>query len=91
MHLGEDLFALAADAHADLVAELFEVVHDLAEFLVGIGIVDNHHHVEETVDDGLRDIEHVDLMFGQIGADACDDADSVLTDDGDDCLVHGTP
>lgn len=58
---------------------------------VGVGIIHNHHHVEETVDDGLGNVEHVDLMFGQVCADACDDADSIPTDDGDDCLVHGTP
>ncbi len=72
-------------------AELVEIVHDLAEFLVGVGIIHNHHHVEETVDDGLGNVKHVDLMLGKVGADACDDADSVLADDGDDCLVHGTP
>ena len=91
VHLGEDLFALAADAHADLLAELVEIVDDGAEFFVGVGVVHNHHHVEETVDDGLRNVEYVDLVRGKIGADACDDADSILTDDGDDCLVHGTP
>ena len=53
VHLGEDLLALAADAHANLLAKLVEIVHDLAEFLVGIGIIHNHHHVEEAVDDGL--------------------------------------
>ena len=53
VHLGEDLFALAADAHADLLAELVEIVDDCAEFLVRVGIIHNHHHVEEAVDDGL--------------------------------------
>ena len=91
VHLGKDLLALAADAHANLFAEFVEIVHDLAEFLVGVGIIHNHHHVEETVDDGLGNVKHVDLMFGKVCADACDDADSILTDDGDDCLVHGTP
>jgi len=91
VHLGKDLLALAADAHANLLAELVEIVYDLAEFLVGVGIIHDHHHVEETVDDGLGNVKHVDLMFGKVCADACDDADSILTDDGDDCLVHGTP
>ena len=75
----------------DLLAELVEIVDDCAEFLVRVGIIHNHHHVEEAVDDGLGDVEHVDLVRGKIGADAGDDADSVLADDGDDCLVHGTP
>ena len=39
MHLGKDLLALAADAHANLLAELVEIVYDLAEFLVGVGII----------------------------------------------------
>ena len=91
VHLGKDLLALAADAHANLLAELVEIVHNLAEFLVGLGIIHDHHHVEETVDDGLGNVKHVDLMFGKVCADACDDADSILADDGDDCLVHGAP
>ncbi len=67
------------------------IVHDLAEFLAGVGIIHDHHHVEETVDDGLGNVKHVDLMFGKVCADACDDANSILADDGDDCLVHGAP
>ena len=91
VHLGEDFLTLAADAHADVVAEVLKVADHRAEVLVRVGVVDNHHHVEVTVDDGLRDVEHVDVVLGQVGADSRDDADGVLTDDGDDCLVHGTP
>ena len=91
VHLGEDFLTLAADAHADVVAEVLKVADHRAEVLVRVGVVDNHHHVEVTVDDGLGNVKHVDLMFGKVCADACDDADSILTDDGDDCLVHGTP
>ena len=91
VHLGEDFLTLAADAHTDVVAEVLKVADHRAEVLVRVGVVDNHHHVEETVDDGLGNVKHVDLMFGKVCADACDDADSILTDDGDDCLVHGTP
>ena len=91
VHLGEDFLTLAADAHADVVAEVLKVADHRAEVLVRVGVVDNHHHVEVTVDDGLRDVEHVDVVLGQVGADSRDDADGVLTDDGDDCLVHGSP
>ena len=91
VHLGEDFLTLAADAHADVVAEILKVADHRAEVLVRVGVVDNHHHVEVTVDDGLRDVEHVDVVLGQVGADSRDDADGVLTDDGDDCLVHGSP
>ena len=91
VHLGEDFLTLAADAHTDVVAEVLKVADHRAEVLVRVGVVDNHHHVEVTVDDGLRDVEHVDVVLGQVGADSRDDADGVLTDDGDDCLVHGSP
>ena len=81
VHLGEDFLTLAADAHADVVAEVLKVADHRAEVLVRVGVVDNHHHVEEAVDDGLGDVEHVDVVLGQVGADSRDDADGVLTDD----------
>ena len=91
MHLGEDLLALAADAHADVVAEILEVADHGAEVLVGFGVVDDHHHVEESVDDGLGDVEHVHVVLREVGADAGDDTDRILSDDSDDCLVHEVP
>ena len=88
VHLGEDLLALAADLDADLLAEGVQVGDHRAEFGVDVRVIHNHHHVEEAVDDGLGNVKHVDVVFGQIRADAGDDADGVLADDGDDGLVH---
>ena len=72
MHLGENLFFLATNTHADFIAEGLKVVHHGAEILVGLREIRNHHHVEEAIDDGLGDIEHVDMVLCKIGANARD-------------------
>ena len=82
---GGDLLVVAG---TDLLAEGVQVGDHRAEFGVDVRVIHNHHHVEEAVDDGLGNVKHVDVVFGQIRADAGDDADGVLADDGDDGLVH---
>ena len=45
-------------------------------------------HVEETAGDGLADVEDVDVVLGEVRAGLCENADSILTDDGNDNLFH---
>mgnify|MGYP007044204873 CR=1 FL=1 len=82
---------LAVDHNTDFLAQILKFSCKFTAILFTFCCVCDHHHVEVTVDDGLRDVEHVDVVLGQVGADSRDDADGVLTDDGDDCLVHGSP
>ena len=89
VHLLEDLALLAADPHAHTGAELRELRAELVEGLLVLRRVDDHHHVEETAGDGLADVEDVDVFLGEVGAGLGENANGVLTDDGDDNLFHG--
>ena len=91
MHHVEDFLTLAFYLNTNALAKISEFVGNSLERCIHLTHVNNHHHVEVTVDDGLGNVEHVDVVLGQVGADSRDDADGVLTDDGDDCLVHGSP
>jgi hypothetical protein len=79
---------LASDLHADLVAEGIEVLHHLAEWLGGPAGVDDHHHVEVALHDGLGDVLDIDLVVCKVGADLRDDPDGIFPDDCDDGLFH---
>ena len=89
MHLLENLALLAADAHAHAGSEAGELRAELVESFLVLRRVDDHHHVEETASDGLADVEDVDMFLGKVGAGLCENADSILTNDGNDNLFHG--
>ena len=89
MHLLENLALLAADLHAHAGSETGELGAELVEGLLVLRRVDDHHHVEETACDGLADVENVDMLLGEVGAGLCENADSILTNDGNDNLFHG--
>lgn len=84
-------FPLAADGNADLLAQRVQKADHVAEIVLHGRIIHDHDHVEEAVDDGLGNLQDVHLFACQSHADPGDDAGSVFTDDGDDCLAHGTP
>ena len=84
LHALEDVFALELDLDADLLAQFLEVLGKGQELLGGLGGVHNHHHVEETADDGLRDVLNVDIGLIEISCDSGDDSSLVLSYDGDD-------
>ena len=88
MHLLKNLALLAADLHTHAGAELRELRAKLVEGLLVLRRVDDHHHVEETAGDGLADVEDVDMFLGEVGAGLCENADSILTNDGNDNLFH---
>ena len=89
MHLLENLALLAANLHAHVGSEAGEFRAELVEGLLVLRRVDDHHHVEETAGDGLADVEDVDVFLGEVGAGFRENADGVLTDDGNDNLFHG--
>lgn len=88
MHLLEDLGALEADLEAHVAAEFGEPRRDvLGRFAAGRA-VDDHHHVEVVLHDGLRDVEDVDLRVREIRAGLGENTDRVLADDCYDCFFH---
>ena len=88
MHLLENLALLAANLHAHASSETSEFGAEFVESLLVLRRVDDHHHVEETAGDGLTDVEDVDMFFGEVSAGLCENADSILTNDGNDNLFH---
>ena len=89
VHLVEDLLQLYLHLYANVLTDLFEVGADGVEGCRRLGQVHNHNHVEVSVNDGLSDVENVNLVLGQIGTYGCDDAYVVLTYNGDDGSCHG--
>lgn len=88
MHLLENFALLAADPHAHAGSEAGELCAELVEGLLVLRRVDDHHHVEETAGYGLADVKDVDIFLGEVSAGFCENADSILTDDGNDNLFH---
>ena len=88
MHLIEYVFPLAFDLDSGILSEFCDLLDHSRIVDCHLRRIDNHHHVEESLNDGLGDVENVDLIICHIGADLGDDADCVLADNGDDCSVH---
>ena len=74
MHGFEDLFALALDDDTDVRAELLQAVRDLRKGQIRAVRVDDHHHVEISLHDSLRDIQYVQSVISEICAYLCYDA-----------------
>ena len=79
MHAFEDLALLEADLETHVAAELRESRRDVLGRLAAGRAVDDHHHVEVVLHDGLRDIEDVDLRLREIRAGLRQDADRVFS------------
>ena len=62
MHLVEDIFALTLDLHTLVFANLIEIIGKFAERNGTVLHINNHHHVEEFLNDGLGDVEDVDIL-----------------------------
>ena len=88
MHLVANILSLTFDLHSGLFPESDDLICHCGIVHCHLGCVDNHHHVEETLDDGLGNVKDIDLMVCHIGADLGDDADCVFADHGNDSSVH---
>ena len=88
VHLVEDVLSLTSDLYSLVLSDLGDLVNECEEVNVHLLGVHDHHHVEDALDDGLGNVENVDVLLCEIGADACDDTDGVLADDGYDGSVH---
>ena len=80
MHLLEDLGLLAADLEAHAAADLAEFGGNVLEGRAALREVNDHHHVEVVLNDGLRDVEDVDLRLREMRAGPGENADRVFSD-----------
>ena len=88
MHLLEDLGLLAADLEAHAAADLAEFGGNVLEGRAALREVDDHHHVEVVLDDGLRDVEDVDFRLREVRAGPGENAHGILAHYGYDCFFH---
>ena len=88
MHLVEYIFPLAFDLDTGIFSESCNLLDHGCIVDCHLGSIDNHHHVEESLDDGLRNVKNINLMVSHISADLSNDADGVFADYSDDCSVH---
>ena len=84
LHALEDVFALELYLTPDFLAQFLEILGEGQKLLGGLGGVHNHHHVEETADDGLRDVLYVHIGLIEISCDSGDDAGLIPSYDSDD-------
>lgn len=92
VHCIKDVFFLRFDLHTDLLLpELIQFILDLPKGLGNMGDVHHHHHVKISLDNRLGNIQDVDLIVCQIGADFCDYADRILAHhrNNGSFLLHG--
>ena len=88
VHLVKDLLFLTFDLDTGTFAESCNLFCHCSIVNSHLGCVNYHHHVKESLDEGLRDIKNVDLVVSHICEELCDDTNCVLTDNCDDCSVH---
>jgi len=84
VHGVEDIFPLNANRHAEALALRVQNVGDFAKGNARVLDIHEHDHREHAAEDGLGDVEDVDVDSGEGDADSRDDAHAVLADDGDD-------
>ena len=90
MHGVEDVFPLNANGHAEALAFRIQNAGNLAEGYACVLDIDQHDHREHSAEDGLGDVEDVDVDACESNADSRDDAHAVLADDGDDGMHDNT-
>jgi len=84
VHRVEDVFPLDANRHAEALAFRVQHAGNLAKRDARFLDIHEHDHREHTAEDGLGDVEDVDVDFREGDADSRDDTHAVLADDGDD-------
>ena len=88
MHLVENVLELALYLDSHGLSEGSEVVGCVGDVFLTFGDVNNHHHVEEILNDGLRDVEDVDFVVGKVCAYLCNDTHGIFSHYCDNGAFH---
>lgn len=86
VHLVKDLFLLAFDHYADLFSESSQFICHVTKRLLHLIGVNDHHHIEISLYDGLGNIQDIDAVLRKIGTYLCDNAYCVLTNYRNNCF-----
>jgi hypothetical protein len=74
--------------NAQSLTNLVQIAGDFFESLFASLHIHYHHHVEIVLNDGLRDVENVDVLACQILTNAGDNTDGVFSYNGDNSFIH---
>ena len=88
VHLVEYVLTLAFYLNAGVLSELCDLIVEGTEIDGHASGVHYHHHVEESLYNGLGDVKNVDMLVGEICADFGNDAYGVFADYCNDRSVH---
>lgn len=88
VHLLEYFLTLALDFQAHGVTQFAKIALYLVEGGGGVGQIYNHHHIEITAYDGLRNVEDIGFMFCQIGTYTGNNTFIVFSYYSNDYLIH---
>ena len=88
VHRVENIHALEVDIQVHFLADGLERLIHGGKLHLGAVKVNDHHHREASRQDGLRDVQNVDVEFRQLGRDAGDNTGSILSGDGNQGLGH---
>ena len=66
VHLVKDLFLLAFDHYADLFSESSQFICHVTKRLLHLIGVNDHHHIEISLYDGLGNIQDIDAVLRKI-------------------------
>ena len=88
VHLVEDILQLTLHNDTDIFAYLCEFCGDICKLAFACCKVNNHHHIEEILDDGLRDVENIYLVICKIVAHFSNNANGVFSHYGDNGSCH---
>ena len=88
MHYIKYLLSLAFHLHAYALAKLGKFVGSLNEWFLHFCHINNHHHVEILLHDGLRDVKNVDIVVSKLSTHFSNDTLGVLAYYCNDGSVH---
>ncbi len=78
IHLIEDGFQLYLCLHALFLSSVVKFRTNRLESLATLRYVDNHHHVEEAMNNGLVNVKNVNVALGKVGTYMCYDSNRVF-------------
>ena len=88
VHGVKDVHALHVDVQVLFLTDRVEGFINGGVFHAGAVQVNDHHHREAAGQDGLGNLQDVDVQIGQLGRNAGDNAGGVLTGDGNERFGH---
>ena len=88
MHHVKNIFMLAVDHNTDLLAQIFKLFCKFTAILFTFCCVCDHHHVEVPLNDGLGDIQNVNLILCKVCTNLCDNSYCVISYYCDNCLLN---